>query len=85
MVEILALATIITPVTTGLVEGVKEATGAKKKFLPLVAVVIGLSLGAVAFPFAEIALVERLWAGGISGLASVGLFEGIKNVKGNDE
>jgi len=74
------MATVIAPVTGGLVQAVKNATQVKKRYLPLMAVGVGLTLGAVAYFFdAEIGI--RLWAGGVSGLASVGLFELGKNVK----
>lgn len=79
MVEILAMATVIAPVTGGLVQAVKNATQVNKRYLPLMAVGLGIGLGAAAsFLDAEIGL--RLWAGGVSGLASVGLFELGKNV-----
>lgn len=84
MVEILALATIIAPVTNGVVEGIKRMTGLNKRYLPAVAVFVGLVLGSIAF-FLEAELIVRLWAGGISGLASVGLFEIKKNAKEDDE
>lgn len=83
MVEILAVASVIAPVTSGLVQAVKKATNVNPRYLPAVAVVVGVALGAAAF-FVDIGIGERLWAGGISGLASVGLFEGLKNAKGEE-
>ncbi len=84
MTEILAMATVLAGVTTGVVQAVKHATQVNKRYLPLMAVVLGVGLGAAAyFLDAEIGL--RMWAGGVSGLASVGLFEGLKNTKGDDE
>ncbi|MFC3041020.1 holin [Virgibacillus xinjiangensis] len=74
MVEILAIATIIAPVTSGLVQALKGAVKLNKRYIPLMAVIVGTAIGAAAF-FIEASLGERLWAGGISGLASVGLFE----------
>ncbi|WP_330948908.1 holin [Virgibacillus sp. MG-45] len=82
MMEILTIATVIAPVTVGGVEAVKRATNVNKRYLPLVAVAVGIGLGAVAF-FVDAAIGERVWAGGISGLASVGLFELGKNSKGD--
>ncbi|WP_054637196.1 holin [Thalassobacillus sp. C254] len=75
MVEILAIASLIVPVVTGAVQAVKKSTQIDKRYAPLLAIGIGLALGAAAFPFADATLAERMWAGGISGLASVGLFE----------
>ena len=84
MVEILAIATLIAPVTSGAVQAVKKATNLNKRYLPVLAVAVGAGLGAAAF-FVDISLGERVWAGGISGLASVGLFELGKHTKGDDE
>lgn len=83
MVEILAMATAIAAVTSGAVQAVKRTEKINKKYMPLAAIFVGLALGSAAV-FMEIGLVERLWAGGISGLASVGLFELGKNANGNE-
>lgn len=80
MVEILAMATVIAPVTAGVVEAIKRATGINKKYLPLMATIIGIGIGVAAY-FLDAELGLRAWAGGISGLASVGLFELGKNSK----
>lgn len=84
MVEILAIATLIAPITSGAVQSVKKATNVNKRYLPVLAVGVGVILGAAAF-FVDIGIGERIWAGGISGLASVGLFELGKNSKGEDK
>lgn len=78
MVEILAMATVIAPVTAGVVEAVKRATQVDNRYLPAVATILGMGLGAAAY-FLDAELGLRVWAGGISGLASVGLFELSKN------
>lgn len=83
MVEILAIATLIAPITSGAVQAVKKASNVNKRYLPLLAVAVGMVLGAAAF-FVDVGMGERLWAGGISGLASVGLFELSKNTKGDN-
>lgn len=83
MVEILAMATVIAPVTGGLVQAVKNATQVNKRYLPLMAVGLGIGLGAAAY-FLDAEIGIRLWAGGVSGLASVGLFELGKNVKNGE-
>lgn len=83
MVEILTLATIIAPLTTALIEVVKKAIGIDQRYLPLLAVLLGLILGGLA-TFLDSELILRLWAGAVSGLASVGLFELGKQVKGDD-
>lgn len=83
MVDILAIATVIAPITSGVVQAIKSATGVKKRYLPVLAMAVGIVLGAAAF-FVEIGIGERIWAGGISGLASVGLFELSKKSKGDN-
>lgn len=80
MVEILAMATVIAPVTGGVVQVIKKATNVNKRYLPAVATVVGVLLGAAA-TFLDADLYLRLWAGGISGLAATGLFELGKNAK----
>lgn len=80
MIEILAMATVIAPVTSGAVQVVKKATNLNKRYLPAVATVVGIGLGAAAY-FLDVELGLRIWAGGISGLAATGLFELGKNVK----
>lgn len=74
MTEILAMASVIAPVTAGVVEAVKRATQVDNRYLPAVATVLGMGLGAAAY-FLDAELGLRVWAGGISGLAATGLFE----------
>ncbi|WP_306981350.1 holin [Alkalicoccobacillus murimartini] len=69
------MATLIVPIVTGVVQAVKVGFTVTKNFLPLIAMVLGVALGFVAYPFSDIDTAARLWAGGIAGLASVGLFE----------
>lgn len=84
MVEILAMATVIAPVTGGVLQAVKRATQIKKRYIPILAVVLGVVLGAAAY-FMEAEIGLRVWAGGISGLAATGLFELGKNTVEGDE
>lgn len=80
MVEILAMATVIAPVTSGVVEAIKKATKINDNLLPIIAILIGAILGGGAY-FLDAEMGLRIWAGGISGLAATGLFELGKNVK----
>lgn len=84
MVEILAMATVIAPVTGGVVQAVKKATNVNKRYLPAVATLTGIVLGAAA-TFLDADIYLRIWAGGISGLAATGLFELGKNAKKDEE
>lgn len=75
MMQIMLLATIIAPVTTGLIEVFKQAFNIKKNYIPLLGILIGLVIGFLAAPISEIDLYLRLWAGGLSGLSASGLYE----------
>lgn len=78
MVEILAMASAIAAVTSGVVQAIKMTELVDKRYMPLMAIIVGMLLGLLA-TFMDIDFISRLWAGGISGLASVGLFELGKN------
>ncbi len=80
MVEILAMATVIAPVTSGFVQAVKKAIRINDNLLPILAIILGAILGGCAF-FLDAEIGLRIWAGGVSGLAATGLFELGKNVK----
>lgn len=74
MIEILAMATVLTPITSGFIEVVKKTAVMPVRFIPLLGILIGMILGSFAV-FLDASLSIRLWVGGISGLASVGVFE----------
>lgn len=78
MEEILIFATILLPIVTALVELVKKTFTIKNNFIPAISVVVGLIIGAAAYPFTDLDTVLRLWAGGLAGLAGTGLFELVK-------
>lgn len=75
MEQVLLFATILLPIITALVELVKKTVNVKKNIIPSVSLLIGLLIGALAYPFSDLDLVMRLWAGGFAGLAGTGLFE----------
>lgn len=75
MNEVLILASVVAPITLALVELIKRSSTVKNNLIPFVALVIGLLIGLAATPFTDLDVVYRLWAGGLSGLAAVGLFE----------
>lgn len=83
MISVLTFATLIGVIVSVAVEMVKRTFEAIDKplrpaFIPSVAFVVGLIFGAVAYPFTEMDLVLRLWAGGISGWMASGLYEQVK-------
>lgn len=76
MIQVLALATFVAPVVTGLVEIIKRAVTLKNNYIPLLALVVGVAVGFVAQPiFPDVDLYLRAWAGGLAGMTSVGLYE----------
>lgn len=75
METILIFATIISPVILALVELVKITVNVPRNIVPLLALIVGLMVGAISYPFTDLDLTLRLWAGGLSGLAATGLFE----------
>lgn len=82
MTDILLLTSMLVPIITALVEVAKKAFNIKVNFIPVVALLTGLLTGFLAVPISELDTVMRLWAGGLAGLASVGLFEVIKQREG---
>ncbi|SDM14437.1 holin [Sediminibacillus halophilus] len=75
MEDVLIFATVILPIVTALVELVKRTVTIPKNIVPSVSFLVGIAIGAAAYPFTDLELVLRLWAGGFAGLAGTGLFE----------
>lgn len=75
MTAILLLASIIAPITLGVIEVIKQAFNVKKNILPLLGIIVGLAIGFLAAPISDIDLYLRLWAGALSGLSASGLYE----------
>lgn len=79
MEEVLLFTTVLAPILTALVQLVKKTVNMPTNIVPAVSFVLVIVLGAVAYPFTDLDLVLRLWAGGLAGLAANGLFEiGVK-------
>lgn len=81
--QILGYASILAILVVAVVEVFKKSfPNFPAKYLPLVALLLGVLTGGLvhlSFPL-DIPVAYLLWGGGISGLASVGLFEGVKNI-----
>ena len=69
--ELLATALFAAPLITGLVVVIRKAFKITKRFIPLVAVVIGIVVGLLVVDFS----ISGAIAGVIFGLSSVGLWE----------
>ena len=81
MTDIMLLATVLAPIIIGLVEVVKRMIEPPAKFVPLIALLVGLVVGIGATPFTELDTVYRCWAGVFAGLSATGLFELVKKTK----
>ncbi|MFA9457443.1 holin [Halalkalibacter sp. AB-rgal2] len=75
METVLIFATVLSPIVLALIELVKRTINVRKNFVPLMSLFVGLVVGAISYPFTDLDLVLRLWAGGFAGLAATGLFE----------
>lgn len=73
--NVLAFASVLAIFVLALVQLVKNTVNLPRNIVPAVGLVIGLLVGAVAYPFTDMNLVLRLWAGGLAGLSATGLFE----------
>ncbi|ANU13453.1 hypothetical protein B481_1983 [Planococcus halocryophilus Or1] len=82
MAAVLIFAGILTPIITALVEMIKKAMNMPINFIPVLALLVGLLIGFAAQPFTDLDYVNRLWAGGLAGLAATGLFECVKQREG---
>ncbi len=83
MQVVLAFASTLSVMIFALVQLVKNSVTIPKNLIPVIGVAIGLGIGAVAYPFTDLDLTRRLWAGGLAGLSATGLFElAIANRKG---
>ncbi|MBY0011514.1 holin [Paenibacillus typhae] len=75
LTSVLAFATVIAVFVLAAVEAIKRTVNVRRNALPAVGLVVGLLIGWVAYPFTELDLVLRLWAGALAGLSATGLFE----------
>ncbi|WP_077621573.1 holin [Sediminibacillus massiliensis] len=82
MEEVLAFATLLLPIVLALVELIKRTVNMPKAIVPAVSFAVGILVGAIAYPFSDMELVLRLWAGGFAGLSGTGLFELVKSRPG---
>ncbi|ASA26280.1 holin [Paenibacillus donghaensis] len=80
--NVLAFASVLAVFVMALVQLVKNSLVLPRNLVPAIGLVIGLLVGAVAYPFTDMNLVLRLWAGGLAGLSATGLFELAFNRRG---
>lgn len=82
MTEVLIFATVLAPIILALVQLIKKTVNLKNNLVSLIALAVGLFVGAAAAPFTDLDIVLRLWAGGLAGLSATGLFELMDNQDG---
>lgn len=75
LTNVLAFASVLSVFVLALVQLVKTTINLPKNWIPFIGVLVGMLVGAAAYPFTELGLVLRLWAGGLAGLSATGLFE----------
>lgn len=73
--DVMAFASILAVFVLALVQLVKNSINIPRNAVPIIGLLIGLLIGAVAYPFTELDIILRLWAGGLGGLSATGLFE----------
>ncbi|WP_179124075.1 holin [Marinococcus halophilus] len=79
--EFLLYMSFIGGVSTALMQLLKNALTLPKKYVPLLTLGLGVLLALIPFPFVDVALAERIWAGALSGLGGTGIFEAIRQDK----
>lgn len=85
MQQVLIFTTILAPIVTAMVQVVKQTVTLPNNVLPILSLVVGLGIGSVAFPFTEMDLVLRLWAGAFAGLGGTGLYELVAKREGTSK
>lgn len=73
--DVMAFASILAVFVLALVQLVKNSINIPRNAVPVIGLLIGLLIGAAAYPFTDLDIVLRLWAGGFAGLSATGLFE----------
>ncbi|UJF15052.1 hypothetical protein LZ578_08570 [Jeotgalibaca sp. MA1X17-3] len=82
IMQMVIVALASAPIVSGITNKIKENTGIEKIEVILTAILVGVALfGAVAY-LRDYPLVESVLMGILSGFASVGAFESVKQTKG---
>ncbi|OEK70613.1 holin [Staphylococcus equorum] len=79
MEQIITFATIISVLTIGIIQGVKQTGAIPKNIIPLISIMIGGLIGGVSIfipeIFSDLSIGARILGGIISGLMATGLWE----------
>lgn len=82
LLQVMAFASALSVVVVAVLNVVKATFILPKNYIPVIGLVIGLIVGALAYIFTDLDLAPRLWAGAFAGLSATGLFELVKNNTG---
>ncbi|CAH0185397.1 holin [Peribacillus simplex] len=85
MQQVLIFTTILAPIVAAMVQVVKQTVSLPNNVLPILSLVVGLGVGSVAFPFTDMDIVLRLWAGAFAGLGGTGLYELVAKREGTSK
>lgn len=85
MEQVIMFATVLLPIITAIVEGIKKSISVPNNLIPAISLFVGLLIGTAAYPFTDMEILLRLWAGGFAGLAGTGLFELVKKREGESK
>ena len=75
LTAVLALASALAVFVLAAVLLIKTTFPVHGRLLPIIGLALGLLIGAASYPFTELSMTLRLWAGGLAGLSATGLFE----------
>jgi hypothetical protein len=81
--QVMVFASVLAAAVFAVLQTVKATVSIPKNFIPIIGLVIGILAGWAAYPFTDLEVVPRLWAGAFAGLSSTGIFELGKNNPGN--
>lgn len=81
--QVMVFASVLAAAVFAVLQAVKAMVSIPKNFIPIIGLVIGILAGWAAYPFTDLEVVPRLWAGAFAGLSSTGIFELGKNNPGN--
>ncbi|WP_244444650.1 holin [Paenibacillus camerounensis] len=73
--NVMTFASVLAVFVLALVQLIKNNINLPRNAIPFAGLAIGMLIGTAAYPFTELDIVLRLWAGGLAGLSATGLFE----------
>ncbi|WP_370510686.1 holin [Paenibacillus odorifer] len=83
MAQVMVFASVLAAAVFAILQTVKAIVSVPKNLVPIIGLIIGLLAGWLGYPFTDLDLVPRLWAGAFAGLSSTGIFELGKNNPGH--